>query len=242
LVVTQESVRITFLYAALNDLKILGCDVSNAYLNAPCWEKIWVDTGPEFGSNEGAVMIVKKALYGLKSSGFSWKKMLTQNLKDMGYKSTIADPDVFIRPAVKADGFKYYKILLTYMDDCLCVSANPQDTMDTLGKIYDLKDTVKPPERYLGANIKEWQLPDGRTVWSSSGKDYVKNAVNVFKDLLHDDGKQLKSGKNAERPMPKTYRPELDVSPVLGSELLGRYQQLIGILRWPLNSVELISC
>jgi hypothetical protein len=32
--------------------------------------------------------------------------------------------------------------------------------------------------------------------------------------------------------MPKTYRPELDVSPVLGSELSGRYQQLIGILRW----------
>jgi hypothetical protein len=62
---------------------------------------------------------------------------------------------VFIRPAAKADGFKYYKFFLTYVDDCLCVSANPQDTMDTLGKIYDLKDTVKPPERYLGANIKE---------------------------------------------------------------------------------------
>jgi Reverse transcriptase (RNA-dependent DNA polymerase) len=159
-------------------------------------------------------MIVKKALYGLKSSGFSWKKMLTQNLMDMGYKSTIADPDVFIRPAVKADGYKYYELLLTYVDDCLCVSANPQDTMDTLGKIYDLKDTVKPPERYLGANIREWQLPDGRTVWSSSGKDYVKNAVNICKDLLHSDGKHLKSGKTAERPMPKTYRPELDVSPV----------------------------
>jgi hypothetical protein len=64
------------------------------------------------------------------------------------------------------------------------------------------------------------------------GKDYVKNAVNICKDLLHDNGKQLKSGKNAERPMPKTYRPELDVSPVLGSELSGRYQQLIGILSW----------
>jgi Reverse transcriptase (RNA-dependent DNA polymerase) len=83
-VVTRESVRIAFLYAALNDLKILGCNVSNAYLNAPCREKIWVDAGPEFGSDEGAVMIVKKALYRLKSSGFSWKKMLTQNLMDMG--------------------------------------------------------------------------------------------------------------------------------------------------------------
>jgi hypothetical protein len=71
------------LYATLNDLQILGCDVSNAYLNAPCREKIWVDAGPEFGSDEGKVMIVRKALYGLKSSGFSWKKTLTQNLEDM---------------------------------------------------------------------------------------------------------------------------------------------------------------
>ena len=231
-VVTRESVRIAFLYAALNDLDILGCDVSNAYLNAPCREKIWVQAGPEFGSDQGSVMIVKKALYGLKSSGFSWKKMLVQNLEDMGYKSSIADPDVFIRPAAKENGFEYYEMLLTYVDDCLCVSAKPQETMDALGKIYDLKDTVKPPERYLGANIRKWQLPDGREVWAMSGKDYVKNAVKICKDMLLSDGKTLRSGRMAERPMPKAYRPELDVTPVLGSELANRYQQLIGILRW----------
>jgi Reverse transcriptase (RNA-dependent DNA polymerase) len=134
-------------------------------LNAPCRENIWVHAGPEFGSNVGSVMIVRKALYGLKSSGFSWKEMLTQNLEDLGYKSSIADPDVFIRPATKPDGFEYYKMLLTYVDECLCVSAKPGETMDALGKIYDLKDMVKPPKRYLGANIKKWQLPDGREVW-----------------------------------------------------------------------------
>jgi hypothetical protein len=32
-VVTWESVQIAFLYTALNDLDVLGCDVSNAYLN-----------------------------------------------------------------------------------------------------------------------------------------------------------------------------------------------------------------
>ena len=231
-VVTRESVRIAFLYAALNDLKILGCDVSNAYLNAPCREKIWVDAGPEFGSDQGSVMIVRKALYGLKSSGFSWKKMLTQNLEDMGYKSSIADPDVFIRAASKPDGTEYYEFLLTYVDDCLCVSAKPEETMNVLGRIYDLKDTVKPPERYLGANIKRWQLPDGRECWAMSGKDYVKNAVNICKGMLAEDGLVLKTGKGTERPMPKTYRPELDVSPVLGTVLASRYQQLIGILRW----------
>jgi hypothetical protein len=146
-VVTRESVRIGFLYAALNDLDILGCNVSTAYLNAPCREKIWVHAGPEFGGDEGTVQIVKKALYQLKL-------LLSQGLEDMGYKATVADPDVHIRLAVKPNGFKYYEFMLTYVDDCLCVSANPKETMDVLDKIYDLKDRVKPPEQYLGANIK----------------------------------------------------------------------------------------
>jgi Reverse transcriptase (RNA-dependent DNA polymerase) len=88
-------------------LKVLGCDVSNAYLNAPCRENIWVHAGPEFSNDEGAVMIVQKALYGLKSSRFSWKKMLVQNSWDMGYRPTIADPDVFMRKAAKSNGFEY---------------------------------------------------------------------------------------------------------------------------------------
>jgi hypothetical protein len=134
---------------------------------------------------------VKKALYGLKSSGFSWKKMLTQNLEDMGYKSSIADPDVFIRAAAKPNGDEYYEFLLTYVDDCLCVSARPEDTMSILGKIYDLKDTVKPPERYLGANVMRWQLPGGRECWAMSGKDYVKNAVAICRGILAEDGRTL---------------------------------------------------
>ena len=217
--------QIAFLYASLkNDLEILGFDVLNAYLNAPCQEKNWVNAGPEFGGDKGSMMIVKKALYGLKLSGFSWKKMLVQNLEDMGYKSSIADPDVFIQPAAKPDGFEYYEFLLMYVDKCLCVSAKPGKTMDALGKIYDLKDTVKPLERYLRANVKKWQLPDGREVWAMSGKDYVKNAVNICKGMLTSNGMTLKSDQNAERPMPKTYRPELDVTPVLGVELASQYQ------------------
>ena len=68
-VVSRESVRIALTYAALNELDILGCDVSNAYVEAPCREKFWLEAGLEFGDDEGAVMITKWALYGLKSSG-----------------------------------------------------------------------------------------------------------------------------------------------------------------------------
>eukprot|EP00978_Attheya_sp_CCMP212_P006883 scaffold16068_cov26-Attheya_sp.AAC.1 len=72
-----------------------SCDVTNAYLNADCREKIWVQIGPEFGEDEGLVMIIKKAVYGLKSSGASWRNMISQTMKDARYKNTYVDPDVW---------------------------------------------------------------------------------------------------------------------------------------------------
>ena len=93
-VVSRESVRIAFLYASLNDLDILSCDVANAYLCADCKEKVWIKAGKEFGSDEGAVMIIRKALYGLKSAGNSWHNLLCETILQMGYTNSIADPDV----------------------------------------------------------------------------------------------------------------------------------------------------
>jgi hypothetical protein len=51
-VVTRESVRIAFMLATLNNLEVQAADISNAHLNAPCRDKIWIVAGPEFGSDE----------------------------------------------------------------------------------------------------------------------------------------------------------------------------------------------
>ena len=58
--------RLAFLLAALNDLDIMACDIGNAYLNAPCRKRVWFVAGPEFGSRQGTVVKVVRALYGLK--------------------------------------------------------------------------------------------------------------------------------------------------------------------------------
>ncbi len=82
--------------AAINDLDVFAADIENAYLNAPCREKIWTVAGAEFGSDAGSVMLIVRALYGLKSSGASWRSMLAETLgKDgLGYTSSNADKDV----------------------------------------------------------------------------------------------------------------------------------------------------
>ena len=58
--------------AALNDLEVKTSDIQNAYLTAPCKEKIWTTLGPEFGVDAGKKAIITHALYGLKSSGGSF--------------------------------------------------------------------------------------------------------------------------------------------------------------------------
>ena len=232
-VVSRESVRLAFLHAALNNLDVLSCDVSNAFLNAPCKEKIWIPAGREFGSDEGSVMIIRKAAYGLKSSGNSWRQVMSQFITEtLGFQNTIADPDVYRRESRKPDGTSYYELLLVYVDDLLCVSHNPKDVMDKIGLVWDLKDTVKEPDRYLGANIKKRAIGfDNREVWGMDGHEYVGNAVRIVEEMLAKEEKTLRL-KGTNRPFHAKYKPEVDVTPALDSKLSGRFSQLIGMLRW----------
>ena len=152
-VVSRESVRIGFLYAALNDLDILSCDVTNAYLNAPCTERLWTEAGPEFGSDKGSVMILKKAVYGLQSAGSSWHHTLAKMLEEIGFVPSRADPDVWLKEATKPTGERYYQWITCYVDDLLAISHDPKSIMANIAKTYDFKDGAQPPDRYLGANI-----------------------------------------------------------------------------------------
>ena len=101
-VVSRDSVRICLMLAALNDLDVKCADVENAYLNAPCREKYWTVAGPEFGIDEGKIFIICRALYGLKSSGAAYRSHLAKSLDEIGFKSSIADPDVWLRSCIYA--------------------------------------------------------------------------------------------------------------------------------------------
>ena len=86
----------------LNDIYVFDANISNAYLNAPRREKIWTKYGPEFGSQQGWVMLIVRALYRLKSSGASWRVILSESLgkEGIGYKSTATEKDVCIKREV----------------------------------------------------------------------------------------------------------------------------------------------
>ena len=68
----METVFLSIFIAILNELPCTTADIGNAYLNGQTNDKVYFVAGPEFGEYEGCIMIVKTALYGLKTIGARW--------------------------------------------------------------------------------------------------------------------------------------------------------------------------
>ena len=205
-VVSRDSVRIALMIAALNDLDILAADIQNAYLTAQCKEKIYTIAGPEFGSDEGKIFIIVRALYGLKSSGAAFRSLLAETLHDMGYVPSYADGDVWMRPGIKKNKQTYWEYVLVYVDDVLAISEHPKTTMQSIQSKFKLKgDKIEPPEMYLGALLSQFENEDGIKCWSMSSEKYCEAAVKNVEDELDKHG--LKLPAKCTTPLSNGYRP-----------------------------------
>ena len=61
-------------------------DISSAYLEAYTTVKVCIKAGPEFGELEGHLLIIIKALYGLRLSGKMFNQLLVECLEGLGFK------------------------------------------------------------------------------------------------------------------------------------------------------------
>ena len=86
------------------------------------------------------------ALYGLKSSGSVFRAFLAEKLDEMGFNSSIADPDVWFSPATKSDSDQYYEFILVYIDDLLAISQYALSVIRELPEKFRLKkDKIESP-------------------------------------------------------------------------------------------------
>ena len=232
-VVSRESVRIMLTYAALHDLPVLAADIRNAYLQAPTSEKHYVICGKEFGlENEGKRAIIVRALYGGKAAGRDFWHHLRSCMEHLGFKSKAGDPDVWMRPATRADGSATYEYVLLYTDDCLVVADDAESILKgEIGRYFQLKPaSIGPPKIYLGGHLRQVEIDQGTRAWAFSSTQYVQSAVKNVEEYLAKRGKSLTP--KANDVIPKGYRPEIDVTPELDPGEASYYQSLIGIMRW----------
>ena len=156
-VVSIRSLRLVIFLAKLNNLEVWGADIGNAYLEAKTKEKLYIVAGPEFGELEGHILIIYKALYGLKSSGLRWSQRIHDIMLDMGFSPSKADSCVWLRKAKCATKYEYVAI---YVDDLLIACDCASDFIHALKKKHNLKIMGEGPLKYhLGCDYH--MDPDG---------------------------------------------------------------------------------
>ena len=91
-------------------------------------------------------MLIVKALYGLRSSGKSFRDYLAMHLREMGFVGSRADPDFWMKPASKPDGAEYCQHVICHVDNVADAMEYPREFMDELGRRFTIKDgNVKEP-------------------------------------------------------------------------------------------------
>ena len=111
-VVSRESVRIAFTYAALNELDVCMADIRNAYLQSPTSQKHYIICGPEFGmENVGKVAIMHRAVYGGKTSRRDFRNHLRSCMHFINFTSYPADPSLLRRQSQQGPTGKWCKCM-----------------------------------------------------------------------------------------------------------------------------------
>ncbi len=142
-VVSRETVRLALTFASLNDLEVKVGNVLNAYITAPVMEKVWTILGPKFGHDSGKSAVIVCALYGLKSAGAAFRASLASFMRQMGFISCKADPDLWLKAVTRPeDNVQYYAYILCYVDDILCIHHDPMSVMKEINGYLPLKPSA----------------------------------------------------------------------------------------------------
>jgi hypothetical protein len=156
-------------------------------------------------------------------------------MHQMGYTSCKADSDLWLKAMTRPeDNVHYYAYILCYVVDILCIHHDPMSVMGEINKYLPLKpSSVGDPDIYLGAKLKETQLPNEVMAWGLSPSKYIGQAVkNCQLHLTEKLAGKYSIPARADNPFLVDYHPSTDQSDLLDPDCSSFYQHLIGVMRW----------
>ena len=220
-VVKGISVRLLDLIAHRDKLSILCGDIGNAFITADCMEKIYSRAGPEFDEREGSILVLKKALYGLRSSSRAFRAHFADFLRGMGFSASRYDRDVWMRRRENENGYDY---ICTHVDDFKIVARDPQRWQEQISAAFLLK-SIGPPAYYLG---NDYNFSEDEKAWVLSCATYIKECIRRVETEFNLNGDLW----THRTPLPEGCHPELDESDLLSDAGIRQYQVLIGMAQW----------
>ena len=218
-VVSIRGFRLVLFLAELNNLELWATDIGNAYLEAYTSEKVYIIGGPEFGELEGHILVVSKALYGLRSSGARWHDKFADTMRELNFFACKAEPDIWMRKSGKV-----YEYVAVYVDDLAIAMKDPKEFISILEGKYKFKTKGSGPLSFhLGMNFNR---DDDGTLCITSLK-YIEKMIGNYEKIFGESPKQ-----NVTSPLEKGDHPELDDSELLDAKGIEIYQSMIGALQW----------
>ena len=219
-VVSLRGLRMCIFLAELNGLEAYTTDIGNAYLEATTQEKVCVKAGPKFGNRAGHLLIIHKALYGLRSSGREFGDLLTSCFKELGFFPSKAEPEIFMR-----ENDDIYKYVATYVDNLCLVIKEPESFLKQLQSqpyCFKLKGSG-PMEFHLGCGFHR----DEEGILCMHPRKYVDKMIVSYKQMFNQ-----KPSTKGKSPLEENDHPELDTTEFLDMEYTEKYQSMIGSLQW----------
>ena len=221
-VVSLRGLRFIIFLSELNDPKLWSTDIGNAYLEAKTKERSYIIAGPEFGERAGHILIIHKALYGLRSSGLRWHEKFADCLRELGFTPCRAEPDIWMRRTGNI-----YEYIGVYVDDLAFAMKDPQTFVKMLTERYGFKlKGTGEIEFHLGCDFYR----DSKGVLCMGPRKYVDKVVENYKRVYNTYPKQLYSS-----PLEPGDHPELDDTELLDEDGIRQYQSLIGSLQWAIS-------
>ena len=219
-VVSLRKLRMVVFLSQLNDFEIWGADVGNAYLEVYTDEKLCTIAGPEFKELQGHPLIMIKALYKTHSGGARWHDRLFDILQELKFKSSKADPDVWMRPE---PGGTCYEYIAVYVDDLAIAAKDPQAFCNELKKGYNLKlKGVGSREYHLGCTYKK--DPDGTL--AADPRRYVNKILESYERMFKE------KPRKSRPPLEEGDHPELHTPELCDEHQTNQLQTLVGQLQW----------
>ena len=210
-VVKMQTLKILLVFCCQNNINIEQMDVETAFLNGKIKSKVYVNQPKGYENGTDRVLMLMKALYGLKESARLWYDCFNEFMECLDFKRSDYDYCLY----VKVEYNEYIYVLL-YVDDILICNKNKQKILEVkekLSKRFKMKD-MGLVSNYIGIDI-DYNVKNN--VMKLSQTRYIESLAKKY---------NLEHAKLYKTPM----EANLKLEPAENANVDIQYRNLIGEL------------
>ncbi|KAJ9509426.1 hypothetical protein QJQ45_001869 [Haematococcus lacustris] len=219
-VVMHTTQRLIFALAVQRGWGLWQIDFKTAFLNSKLTDsdpQIFVEQPEGYEVGRGLVCQLQRTVYGLKQAPRAWYLCLREQLEQIGFRASAADPSLFSLRTSSGSAVH----MLVYVDDCILASADEaavQEVKQQLQQAFDVHDLGQAAD-FLGMRIA---FDRAAGILRLTQQQYIEQLLQRF-GLAECNPRQLPLSPGTQL---------LKQGEQLSEQHTLRYRELVGGLLW----------